>query len=129
MQLRFTQRKNEFVYIFLSCRHTHTHSLLHTRAHNESTFARLNVREKDDLPLSLCLNEPWRPAFLPAFSSQRLKLARLTGADVPARSQADLGPDWKYHYHINHGCTRMDHSFTTYIINMAVIVCVREMSC
>lgn len=61
-------------------------------ADNESKLACPYVREKDVLPLSPCLNEPWRPAVTAAFGPPGLKLEQLTGADGPARSQAPLGP-------------------------------------
>lgn len=80
----------------------------------------LHVRKKDVLPLSLCRNEPWHPALTAALRQSGLKLEPLTGADGPARSQAPLGLEWKYHYHINHGCAHMDHSLCTKIM---VAVC------
>ena len=121
MPLRFTHRKS--VSICLSqhtSTHTHTLSPAHTHMHIMINVACVYVREKDVLSLSLCLNEPWHPAPIAPHRSARLKLERLTGADGPTRSQ-----EWKYHYTINRGCSRMDHSLTTNI-NMAVYLCVRD---
>lgn len=87
-------------------------------------FACLYVSEKDVLPLSLCLNEPWHSALTAARRQSGLKLEQLTAADGPARSQAPLGLEWKYHYHINHGCSRTDHSLSTKN-TMAVGLCLR----
>lgn len=124
LHFSFTLRKSVSFLFF-----TDTHTLSHTQsyAHNESMFACLYVREKDVLPLSPCLNEPWHPALTAALRPSGLKLEQLTGADGPARSHAPLGLERKYHYHINHGCTHMDHSLITKI-NMAVCLCMTEMA-
>lgn len=48
------------------------------------------------------------------FQPPGLKLEQLTGADGPARSHSPLGLEWKYHFHINHACTNVDHSHQDY---------------
>lgn len=85
----------------------------------------MHVSKKYVLPLSLCLNEPERPTLTAARRPSRLKLEQLTGADGPARSRALLGLEWKCHYHINHGCSRIDHSLCTEIM-MAVCLSLRK---
>lgn len=85
----------------------------------------MHVSKKCVLPLSLCLNEPERPTLTAARRPSRLKLEQLTGADGPARSRALLGLEWKCHYHINHGCSRIDHSLCTEIM-MAVCLSLRK---
>lgn len=81
MPLCFTHKK---ICFFSFCSHIHRHSY----ADNDSVFVCPYVREKDVLPLSLCLNEPLHPALTAALRPSGLKLEQLTGADGPARSQA-----------------------------------------
>ena len=105
--------------------HTHGHTL--SRARHETKFAS-SVCERERCssikPVSKWAMAPG--AHTAALGPPGLKLEQLTGADGPARSQAPLGPVWRYHYHINHGCTHMDHSLTTETTWLCVCVSERE---
>lgn len=99
---------------------SHTHIDTHEWPHNEhlaecerERCSSINTVSKWTMALGPH-SRPW---------TAELKLEQLTGAAGPQRSQAPLGPEWKYHYHISHGCPHMDHSLTTRI-NMGVCVCV-----
>lgn len=122
---------NKHAFIFCSLKiisllffsHIRRLALAHSNPRNESIL--MHVSKKYVLPLSLCLNEPERPTLTAARRPSRLKLEQLTGADGPARSRALLGLEWKCHYHINHGCSRIDHSLCTRIM-MAVCLSLRK---